>query len=217
MKAFRTTWIAVAVLVVLAAVVYWFEFRQQPAASSPESTSPELQVLKLDAASVRRIELDYDQKNTTLTRPDAATDWTFAPSGDPTDTVRINTLLTRLANLRADRLIADRSDNLAEFGLDNPNSVLTLGLADGTSVKLLIGNQTPVQTGFYVKRESDPQIYMLNAVTVFEVRKLVSDPPVPRPTMTPLPTATPEPAETAPPAETPPAEAIATPVVTPSP
>ena len=106
------------------------------------------------------------------------------------DQARINGAATRLGRLTAGQVISDSSD-LTPYGLSPPHLTATLTISNGQQVTLLTGDQTPLNSGRYVRTRSTPSaIFVVPDLAVEALHELLTTPPV-RPT--PLPTVTPRP------------------------
>ena len=78
--------------------------------------------------------------------------WGVSGTGDPANQISFNSLITRVASLKATRGV-DNPGDLSQYGLDSPKESAIAFLSDGTTqYQLDLGNKTPVQTGTYAKR-----------------------------------------------------------------
>lgn len=94
-----------------------------------------------------------------------------------------------LTNLHYSTTITNATD-LSGFGLLTPAYIIELKLADGSQLKLSVGNKTPTDIGYYVLRDAETSVLIVDTGTMDTVLKLLDTPPV-VPTSTP--TATPNP------------------------
>ena len=101
--------------------------------SSPEETVE----LRLDADGIWQ-----------MLKPEAAT----------ANTTEVDNLLTTLSGLDTDNF-ADAQDDLAEYGLETPQSVISAVLNDGTTATLYIGNEA--EGKLYVKRDDSNTVFRL--------------------------------------------------------
>jgi hypothetical protein len=114
-------------------------------------------------------------------------EWTLVPSGEPADKLRVNSLVTRLANLRGTRRL-DNVTNLADYGLTTPAMTVVLKLADGTAHTLKVGAKAPAESGTYAQADDDPTVFLLSNALAQDIERLVSDPPrQPPPSPSPSP------------------------------
>lgn len=62
--------------------------------------------------------------------------------------------------------VTEEAANLADFGLDNPNSSFFVTLKDGTEHKLLIGDPLPIPDYTYAKFEESPEIFQIQTTDI---------------------------------------------------
>ena len=179
----KATAAMVAVFVLLAGGVWWFELRNPEAATkTPTGQAP---VFDLKAEDVARVEVVDSGKTAAVERGDAG--WKVVdPPTEGADASRIDSAVGQLTKLNATRKLEDATD-LASYGLSAPSIKLTIKMKDGSSQELLIGSKTPDQSAFYVKRADSPAIFVTPTFALTDVTRWPTDPPKPRPTPTPLP------------------------------
>ena len=192
---FRATAIAVAVLVVLGGIVWFTEFRDKggtDTAAAPDKQ--ELEVFKFEDRDTRMLEVARGDQRAQVRKDDDGS-WTVQPGGEPGDRVRISSVLTRLASLRATRRVADEATDLAQYGLDAPSLITTVTQTDGSTYVLQVGGKPPAgTTSAYVKRSTDQAVFVVPNQLVTDMERLVTEPPIQPPTPTPAPTLPPAPA-----------------------
>lgn len=81
------------------------------------------------------------------------------------DTEMLLTLRTHAETIEATEQIKDAS-NLAAFGLDNPQATATITYTDNSTARLLLGNTTPSETGYYGQLEGTDGVYIFESDTV---------------------------------------------------
>ena len=92
-------------------------------------------------------------------RLDANGTWQMLkPEASAVNTNEVDTLLTTFSELKTDDF-SEPQDDLAEIGLDTPQSVISAVLNDGTTATLYIG--TEAEGKLYVKREDKDTIFRL--------------------------------------------------------
>lgn len=105
-----------------------------------------------------------------------------APVAAPADLAAVDTLLTTFSGLETDDF-ADPTDDLAEYGLDTPQSTISAVLSDGTTATLHVG--TEVDGKRYVKRADTETVFQLftanveKLITGSETLKAAEPPPTP--------------------------------------
>lgn len=202
---FRVTGVLLIVLALLGGGVWYSELRDKGSADTAAAgaTGNQVQIQKFAEQDVRQIVITKADQKIQVDRPEGGA-WTLQPSGQNADSVRVSSVLFRLADLQATKKVADAPTDLAQYGLDSPSLTVTTTLADGTVYPLLLGGRSPTEAGTYVKKADDPPVYLISSQLGTDLDKLISDPPIERPT----PTAAPIPP---PPSPSPSPEAAATP------
>jgi hypothetical protein len=155
------------------------------------------------------------------------------PQAGTADSAHLDNLADQVARTTISRTIAD-VDDLAAFGLQEPEARVMLVLSDGTTIDVSIGAEDPGRTARYVHKTGDPLVYLVPATGVDGLLRLVDEPPYlpapgisqPSPLETPTfvsplhpietPTAVPPTATPEPPVETPTPKATVPPRPTPA-
>lgn len=145
-----------------------------------------LEVRILDTVNNRRLAFVKSSANLgvwSITEPEPATaDQNAAASA-----------AASLTNLHYSTTITNATD-LSGFGVLTPAYTIELKLADGSQLKLAVGNKTPTDIGYYVLRDAETSVLIVDTGTLDPVLKLLDTPPlVPTPTSTPtlIPTSVP--------------------------
>jgi hypothetical protein len=147
--------------------------------------TPQLDLWKLDDRQIASVTVREAAGEAGVQRN--GDDWSLLPSGEPADRLRVNSLMLRLANLRATRRL-DSVTNLADYGLTAPAMTVAYKLADGTGHTLTVGGKAPAESGTYSQVDDDQTVYLLSNALVQDIERLVSDPPrQPAPSPSPSP------------------------------
>ena len=114
-------------------------------------------------------------------RLDADGTWQMLkPEASTANTTEVDNLLTTFSGLDTDDF-ADAQADLAEYGLDTPQSVISAALNDGTTATLYIGNEA--EGKLYVKRDDSDTVFRLFTSNVDRLIKksgtLKAEPPPP--------------------------------------
>jgi hypothetical protein len=192
----RVTVGLLAILVALATYVY-FGPTTGGSAGAPGSTGtpaakaadPQLELWTLEENQIQAITVRRADQEAGVER--AGDEWRLTPSGEPADRLRVNSLIFRLATVRATYRVANVAND-AEFGLAAPTMTATLRLASGESRALTVGSKAPAESGTYVRKEGDPAVYLISNALIQDLERIVTEPPRP-PSPTPLPSPSPSP------------------------
>lgn len=195
----RVTVGLLAILVALGAYVYFGPAPDSsapavatgPGASlpTPKPADPALQLWMLDENQIQSVSVTRGTQEGGVQR--AGEEWVIMPTGQPADRLRVNSVMFRLANVRATYRVENPAND-AEFGLAAPTMTATISMADGSSQTLSIGQKAPAETGTYVRKAGDPSVYLISNALVQDLERLVTEPPVP-PSPTPLASPSPAP------------------------
>jgi hypothetical protein len=165
--------ISVVLLAVLGGVVWWSNKKQAAAAKNPTDTSTKIQTIADDQFQEIRIKkngaepIDLKRENgkwqILQPKPYAA---------DPDTT---SSLVSALSSVSADKTIEDNTTDLSAYGLANPQLVVSVIRKDGKTDELLLGDDTPTNSGTYAKRANDPHVYTVLAFVKTSVDKSLND------------------------------------------
>lgn len=139
-----------------------------------------------------RIRIEDHQSGTAFeaTSEDGET-WEIAeapPSADLTQPVnddRISSALIALPGITPSRVL-NGIEAMAPYGLETPHYIVTYDLTDGAERTLIIGEQAPTSSAYYVRLEEGSgvldSVYLIPETTLGPVIGLLSEPPVIAPT-----------------------------------
>ena len=123
-----------------------------------EDTSVELSAYETDQVS----SLTFDNGTLAMTLLYDGENWTDEADPDfPVYKAKANTMVKAVANLTATQQVTDAPEDIAEYGLDNPALTVQIGLNDGTSFGLKLGDKLVTDEGYYAMAEGDPAVYVV--------------------------------------------------------
>ena len=79
---------------------------------------------------------------------------------------------------RSSRLLEENVSNLAQFGLSEPVSHISILLRDGRQVNVLLGDLTADGSDNYASLEGSASVFLVDATWGEVLNRLVSEPPV---------------------------------------
>jgi Domain of unknown function (DUF4340) len=111
-----------------------------------------------DKTKARRIKLLRDGKLVaTLTRADASAPWKVAePVAADADTTIVDTMLNAVGDFKQKSDLGEADPK--QYGLDHPNTVVTVGLDDGKEQTLEIGETNPFDSSVYVRKGGEKTV-----------------------------------------------------------
>jgi hypothetical protein len=158
---YRTT-ILYLVATLLLAGLYLYDIHQDKKKEQVEKTAKVLLGIKAD--QIEGIILAGGNETIALQKAEGMDKnaWSItAPIRAAADNSAIEGLKNRLANLKYTRVIAEKSDDLARFGLNDPSFIITYS-AEKVSGRLAFGSLTPLEDGYYVNKDKDKRIYLVD-------------------------------------------------------
>ncbi|MBI3966009.1 MAG: DUF4340 domain-containing protein [Chloroflexi bacterium] len=169
------------VFVGLAAFVYFYEVAGQ--ASAVPTPTPGPSVVKLEAKDVTSIQSTHEGKTVKVVRENGR--WKLVvPETADAEQERLDELAGRIAAMNSVQVVAQKADNLANFGLDPPQVRAVVTTAQGETIELLVGKESLDKNYYFVKRADRDPVFLVTAFTAGRLKGLVNE--VPRaPTPTP--------------------------------
>jgi hypothetical protein len=166
--------IAVVLLAVLGGLYIWSNKRQDAAARTPAADTT-TKLLTIPDDQFQEIRLKRGADTLALVRDNGK--WRItAPQAYPADPDATSSLMTSLGSVSADKLIDDKATDLAQFGLDNPTLDVSVVRKDGKTNELLIGADTPTNSGSYAKLAgSDTRVFTVASFVKTGIDKSLND------------------------------------------
>lgn len=153
--------IAAAVLALLAGGVWWSNRAKKAEEGKPRPDEPP-KILTLAEDQIRRIEIRKKDAELTVIEKNDAGNWEMkAPRPLRIDRDAVSSMTSTLSSLNSDRLIEEKAEDLAPYGLQQPALELVVTLKDGKTHKLYIGDETPTGGGFYARLDGDPRVFTI--------------------------------------------------------
>lgn len=87
---------------------------------------------------------------------------------------KLITLIYQMAHMRAERTVEAKNESISEFGMEDPTAIVSLLLPEET-IHLFLGRKSPISDEYYLKREGDPQLFMINGDLAKQMQQSVSD------------------------------------------
>ena len=173
------TVLVVAAFGLLLAYVLLVEARRAPP-PDPEATPTPQPLLTWEMDELRSIHVSDGARTTRLER--VGEDWQVlepadAAGGRPADPHTLYWPLLELAGLEARLLVSQEVKDQAAYGLDTPALTIAVEVESGERVRLYAGRETADGTAFYVRREGDPRLYIVDHFKIELLQEWLSAPP----------------------------------------
>jgi|LSQX01.2.fsa_nt_gb hypothetical protein len=164
MRLYRNLIISITVLAVLLGAYYYVKNREvEPDIIQEESIT----LFKTESDNVVGINIAKDTGELTFTKIENEDDegkdeWSIDyPYDIKLVQSRITSLVYDVASILASEVVEEDAEDLARFGLDSPQSTISVKLKEGEDKNFCLGNKTPVGTGYYFMVEGDDNVYTI--------------------------------------------------------
>jgi len=154
--------IAAVILAALSGVLYWSNHHppSDSAAKASIDAPPKILALKQDDISSVQIKKKGGEE-LDLAKGDAGKWQIIAPKPLGADQEAVNSLLSSISSLNADRLVDDKAADLAQFGLAEPSLELDVTSKDSKPQKFFVGDNTPAGSDVFAKLDGDPRVFTI--------------------------------------------------------
>ena len=166
--------IAVIFFVALAGVIYWSNKQKAKEESAPpKDTAPT--IVSAPQADITRVELKKRDGSDVVLEKNGG-DWRItAPQTWAADQDTVNGLLSSLSTVNGDNVVEQKAANVTQYGLNPPAETVTIGLKNGKSKTLLVGDEAPTGGEVYAMAAGDPKVYTMASYNRNSVDKSVND------------------------------------------
>ncbi len=155
-------------------------------------TKPErlrdLLVQKLDRAKLKRIALRRKNGDLLVLQATGENEWELEkPEQKKADSGRVATVVSAVAEVRADEFVTDKASDLKQYGLDKPDVIATATLDDKTTHTLYVAQDPAGGLACYIKVKGRDAIYKSDhGLVLTDLQKKPEDfEPLPEPEMPP--------------------------------
>ena len=171
---FRGLLIAVALLAVLGGVVYWSNSKQKSGDTKTADTTTK--VLTIPEDQIREVRIEKTGGERTLLRKGDDGKWQIVePQPLRADQETVNSMVTALASLSADKIVEEKVADVAPYGLNKPGLTVKVVRKDGKTSDLAIGDEVLTGSGSYAKVGGDPRVFTIANFTKSSLEKTAND------------------------------------------
>ena len=177
----RRLYAALGLAVLLGGGVWWSLREEENAASkgakdqnAPDATFTKL--IDLPTSQIVGLELRKLGAEPIVLQRGTGDNWRItAPSAFNADGAAVNSMITSLASLVADKLVDEKPKTLDEYGLGIPAIEVLIRKKDTKTHRVLIGDQSSMSGGFFAKVDGDAKIYTIGTFVQANLNKSLSD------------------------------------------
>ncbi len=140
----------------------------------PKDAAPK--IVSLTEADITGIEIQKRDGSKTVLKKNDKGKWTITePKPLPADQPSVDALTSTVTGLQADRVVDEHATDLASYGLQPPQDLVTFTMKDGKTAKIMIGDDTPTGSDVYVMHEGDPKLYTMSSFNKTSLDKSTKD------------------------------------------
>ncbi|PYU09392.1 MAG: hypothetical protein DMG37_23455 [Acidobacteria bacterium] len=150
-----------SVLLAIFAGLFWWLSKREASATKPPVTPATTKIVDVPQDQIQSLTIEkLGSEPIELKR--AGAKWSITePGALPADQDAVSSLVSTFASLNADKLLEDKATALDQYGLTKPSLSVTATKRDGKTVKLLVGDETPTNSGSYAELAGDPRVFIV--------------------------------------------------------
>lgn len=148
-------------LAVLFGVYFWYTNKTKE--NEEQDATPAIDLVTIDTNQISSLHYIREDMDIVLVMQDDV--WVSKEEpGRPIKQDNVEEILTAIADIKAERVISETAENLVDYGLDKPDSVLEVTLLDGSTITIKIGIELIHSLGYYGMVNDDGKVYQLPRV-----------------------------------------------------
>jgi len=167
--------VAAVILAGLVGALYWSN-HHKPAETTEASADVAPKILAVKTPEISKFDLKKDGTEQVAAERNGAGQWRItAPATLPADQSAVSSLLGTFSSLNSERLVEEKTANLAPYGLDAPKFEVDLTEKNNQTQSLLLGDTTPAGNAIYAKLGGDPRIFTIPSYDKTSIDKSAND------------------------------------------
>ena len=172
----RSLIVATLIFLALGGTLYWSEHRKPTDESAKVSADTPPAILKLDEATINRLELKKKDAEPIVVAKNTSGTWQIAqPKSFNADQNAVSGAISTLSTLNSERLVEDKPSDLKQYGLDHPAVEVDITEKDNKTQRLLIGDDTPAGGAVYAMLAGDPRVFTMASYNKTSIDKNLND------------------------------------------
>ena len=170
----KTTVILLIALIALGAYVYFYEIKGGEARKKEKEAAAQLVSFKTD--SVKQVTLIRPSGNFHFQAVRQDEEWKIVqPVQSEGDKFAIEGLINAVVNSRVERVVAEDTSDLKDFGLKPPQALVILQEKSGKKDTIAVGNKNPTDTFLYIHRDHLPKVELTSTSLSYQITKGLFD------------------------------------------
>jgi hypothetical protein len=153
------TLIGLCLLLAVGIVLYFVVPKGEDADSDEDSTTDTVRVMSIDEDSITQVSIQSKEGDDISLKKENDT-WTMDEMPDaPIDQDTVESLFNNVSPVTASKELDVGTDDLAEYGLDEPQMTVKITTSEGEEYELLFGDTVPTSGGNYGMTADGDKIY----------------------------------------------------------
>lgn len=164
-----------SVLLAIFAGMFWWLNKREASATKPPVTPATTKIVDVPQDQIQSLIIDkLGSEPIELKR--AGGKWSITgPKALPADQDAVSSLVSTFSSLNADKLLEDKPVTVEPYGLNKPSLSLTATKKDGKTLRLLVGDETPTNSGSYAELAGDPRVFLVASYNKSALNKSEND------------------------------------------
>jgi hypothetical protein len=150
--------IYLAILVALAAYVYFVEIRHKQEQQDTEEKAAK--IVHLEKDNIVAVDLQSSDKEKIELKKPSDTWVLTSPIKTKADISAVGSLLHAITDAKPEKVVLEKDAKWEDYGLDKPEFTVTLATKDQT-VEIRFGSTNPAKTSYYVRVDDQPKLLLV--------------------------------------------------------
>ena len=159
MKKSQRLFLGVIVLAILLGVYIYAKSVPQGSDTSNQRVS--IEIAKINKEKIKQIDIKAVAANFSLTKEDGK--WKIVGDNSELNESAINSMLEALSTINAERLISETPTDAEEYGLGQPDKIISVIFDSGEQKNIEIGTKTLGGNSYYLKLKDNIRIYTVSS------------------------------------------------------
>lgn len=174
---FKQTVILLGVLILLTGSIFYIHYTVP---EKKEEKGPEIWSVEEEDIEHIRIRIPHKDKEIAFFKGKDEKWYFDDQTKHPVYLKRWGGIVLLVSGPKSKRMIAEKVDNLAEYGFGNPQMIIDLGVKGRNGpLQILFGDRTPKKDQFYVKLAHSSPVYIIASIYCEVLMRLALEPPIP--------------------------------------
>ncbi|HKW35114.1 MAG TPA: DUF4340 domain-containing protein [Candidatus Acidoferrum sp.] len=167
--------LAVSVLLAILAGLFWWLNKREASATKPPVTPASTKIVDVPLDQIESLNIEkLGSEPIELKR--TGSKWSITgPKALPADQEAVSSLVSTFASLNSDKLLEDHATSVDQYGLKKPSLSVTATKKDGKTVELLVGDETPTNSGSYAELAGDRRVFIVASYNKNSLDKSFND------------------------------------------